>query len=156
MREGNRKFWWQILVVHPEHLDDTLLDADVASQNRNIRSNLSLARCIADAGGLRRRLILGDRWQALKVPTLLLWGNRDAFQSPEVGETIAARNPNFRIIRIPYVGHLPCIDDPERIVDEIEHFLASEPQPARCFYRVGDPRGAPAISAHLYGPRLVR
>jgi pimeloyl-ACP methyl ester carboxylesterase len=69
--------------------------------------------------------MLGDRWQALKVPTLLLWGDRDAFLTPEEGETIAARNPNLRVIRIPDAGHLPWIDDPERIVDEIEHFLAS-------------------------------
>jgi pimeloyl-ACP methyl ester carboxylesterase len=82
-------------------------------------------RCAVDVGGLRRRLIFGERWQALKVPTVFLWGERDAFMPPDVAEPIAARNPNLRVIRVPDAGHLPWIDDPERVVDEIEHFLSS-------------------------------
>jgi|SRR5215211_329034 len=123
-RDGDRKFWGQILVAHPEHIDDTLLDADVASQRRNIESHLSLLSCVLDARGLRRRLILGERWQVLKVPTVFLWGERDAFLPPKEGEAIATRNPNLRVIRIPSAGHLPWIDDPERVVGEIERFLA--------------------------------
>lgn len=124
-RESSRKFWGEILIVHPEHLDDTLLDADVAHMRRNIDSILSLMRCAIDVGGLRRRLILGERWQALKVPTVFLWGERDAFMPPDVAEPIAEQNPNVRVIRIPGAGHLPWIDDPERVVGEIERFLAS-------------------------------
>jgi len=33
-REGNRKFWGQVLVTHPEEVHDAVLDADVASQIR--------------------------------------------------------------------------------------------------------------------------
>jgi pimeloyl-ACP methyl ester carboxylesterase len=122
-RNGNRKFWGQILVAHPEQLDDALLDADVASQRRNIGSHLSFVRCVLDARGLRSDLILGKRWQELQVPTVLLWGERDAYGAPEEGEAIAALNPNLRVIRIPDAGHLAWIDNPERVVDEIEHFL---------------------------------
>lgn len=124
-REGNRKFWGQVLVVHPKHLENALLDADVASQRRNASSHLSLIDCVADVGGLRRHLILGERWQALKVPTLFLWGERDTFLPPEEGEAIAAHNPNVRVIRLPDTGHLPWVDDPERVVAEIERFLSS-------------------------------
>lgn len=125
-REGNRKFLGQIAVVHAEHLTDEQLDADVASQRRNIESHLTLMRALLDAGGLRRRLILGKRWQALGVPTAFLCGERDAFVPPKVEkawEVIAARNPNVRVVRIPGAGHLPWIDDPERVVGEIERSL---------------------------------
>jgi pimeloyl-ACP methyl ester carboxylesterase len=122
-RDGNRKFWGQVLVTHPENLDEAHLDADVASQRRNIDAHLSLISCVADAGGVRKHLILGERWQTLNVPTLLLWGERDTFGPAEVGETIAANNSNVRIVRIPGAGHLPWIDDAQRVIDEINQFL---------------------------------
>ena len=48
-RDGSRKFWGQVLVEHPERLDDLLLDVDVAHTRQNVESMLSLIACIADA-----------------------------------------------------------------------------------------------------------
>jgi pimeloyl-ACP methyl ester carboxylesterase len=123
-RDRCRTFWGEILVTHPERLDDALLDAILASERRNVESHLSLLRCVLDAGGLRRHLILGDRWRALTVSTLFLWGDRDAFAPASEGEAIVAQNPNLRLVRIPGAGHLPWIDNPARVVAEIERFLA--------------------------------
>lgn len=123
-RDGNRKFWGQILVVHPERLDDGVLDADVASQLRNTESHLSLVASVADAGGVRRNLIFGQRWMALTTPTLILWGEQDAFLAPRDGEEIAATNPHVRVVRIPDAGHLPWHDAPERVAIEMEGFLS--------------------------------
>lgn len=121
-REKNREFSGKILVVHPERLDDALLDADMAGARRNASSHLSLWRSMADAGD---RLILGERWQTLRVPTVFLWGERDRFfGGPGEGEAIAARNPNLRVIRIADSGHIVWIDDPDRVVREIERFLS--------------------------------
>lgn len=124
-REGNRKFWGQVLVAHPEILDDALLDADVASQSRNVRSHLSFLHCVLDAGGLKRRLILGERWRALETPTVLLWGERDAYGAPEEGEILARQASNLRLISIPDAGHLAWLDHPELVVDEIESILTA-------------------------------
>lgn len=127
-REGNRRFWGQLLVVHPEHLDDTLLDADIEHSRRNIGSMLSFVHGVAGVRGLRRHLILGERWQELTVPTLLLCGERDRFISAQgwgIWGAIAAHNPRVRVIRIPDAGHLPWLDNAERIVGEIERFLAA-------------------------------
>ncbi|HVE92098.1 MAG TPA: alpha/beta hydrolase [Actinomycetota bacterium] len=127
-REGNRKFLGQVAVVHPENLTDEQLDADVASQRRNIGSHLSLMSCLIGPGGVRRRLILGERWQSLSVPTLFLLGERDAFVPPKMEkawEAIIARNPNIRMVRIPGAGHLAWLDAPEHVVREIERFLAA-------------------------------
>ena len=125
-RDGNRKFWGQILVTHPEKVGDALLDEDVASARRNSVSHLSLFPCLGTFRGMRRELILGDRWQALKVPSLMLWGERDAFfGGPEKGEAIARKNLNLSVIRIPDAGHIAWIDDPERVVNEIDRFLGN-------------------------------
>ena len=127
-RDGNRKFWRQVMVEHPERVDDRLLDVDVAHTRRNVESMLSLIACIADWRrlGYRRELILGERWRALTMPTLLLWPEHDAFGSPEKGEAIAATNPNLRLVRLPGAGHLPWIDDPDTVLAELERFLATE------------------------------
>ena len=127
-RDSSRKFWGQLLVAHPERLDKSLLDADVAHMRRNRESVIGLMQCVVGVGGLRRHLLLGERWQEAKVPTVFLWGERDAFMTPkmrEAWEPIASRNPNISITRVPDAGHLPWIDAPERVVDEIEAFLAS-------------------------------
>ena len=100
-RDGNRKFWGQVIVKHPERVDDLVLDVDVAHTRRNAESMLSLIACIADWRrlGYRRELILGERWQAWMMPTLLVWGEHDAFGSPEEGEALVAASPNVRLVR---------------------------------------------------------
>jgi pimeloyl-ACP methyl ester carboxylesterase len=129
-RDGSRKFWGQVLVEHPEKLDDLLLDVDVANTRRNVESMLGLVRCMADARrlGLRRELILGERWRGLTTPTLLVWGEHDAFGSPEEGEALVATNPNLRLVRIDGAGHIPWLDDPESVVAEIGRFLPTQPR----------------------------
>jgi pimeloyl-ACP methyl ester carboxylesterase len=129
-RDGSRKFWGQVLVKHPEKLDDLLLDVDVAHGRRNVESMLGFVRCIADARrlGLRRELILGERWRGLTTPTLLVWGEHDAFGSPAEGEALVATNPNLRLVRLAGAGHVPWLDDPESVVAEIERFLATQPR----------------------------
>ena len=127
-REGNRKFWGQLLVEHRDRVDDLLLDVDVAHSRRNSESMLSLIACIADWRrlGYRRELILGERWGALTMPTLLVWPEREPFGSLEDAESVAAMNPRIRLVRIAGAGHIPWIDDPERVVDEIERFLSPQ------------------------------
>jgi pimeloyl-ACP methyl ester carboxylesterase len=127
-REGTRKFMGMMAVVHPERLDDALLDADVASGRRNIESHLNLLGCLGNVRGLRRELILGDRWLELGVPTMFLCGDRDRFmgrREEKAWAAIGAQNPNIRIVRVPDAGHLLWLDDPERVVDETEGFLAT-------------------------------
>jgi pimeloyl-ACP methyl ester carboxylesterase len=127
-RDGSRKFWGQVIVEHPERVDDLLLDVDVANSRRNVETMVGLVKCIADWRrlGYRRKLILGERWRDLSTPTLLVWGEQDAFGSPEAGEAVCATNPNLRLVRVAGVGHLLWTDAPETAVAELERFLATD------------------------------
>jgi pimeloyl-ACP methyl ester carboxylesterase len=129
-RAGSRKFWGQVIVKHPERVDDLVLDYDVANMRRNVESMLGLVSRIASARrlGYRRELVLGERWRDLRTPTLLIWGEFDAFGSPEEGESLVAKNPNLRLVRIAGAGHNSWFDDPEGVVAEIERFLAAQPR----------------------------
>ena len=75
-REGSRQFWGDVLVRHPERVDDALLDADVASARRNLDSHLSLVQQLADAGGLRRELHPGRQVEATGRPNRSRVGRR--------------------------------------------------------------------------------
>jgi pimeloyl-ACP methyl ester carboxylesterase len=127
-RDESRKFWGLIQVAHPERLADAFLDVDVAHTRRNLDSILSLIRCVGR--GIRGgHLVLGDRWQTLKVPTLFLGGERDVFVRPKFEKAlhaIAEGNPNVRLLRTPDAGHLPWLDEPEQVVAEIERFLGTQ------------------------------
>jgi len=126
-REGNRKFWGQVLVAHPENLPDELLDVDVAHIRRNRDSALSLVRRTVGLGGVRKELLLGEGWSALEVPLLFVHGDRDAFVTADVASawaTIASKGENVIVARIADAGHLPWLDAPEPVLDQIERFLA--------------------------------
>ena len=129
-RDADRKFWGQVIVQHPERVDDLVLDVDVANMRRNVESMLSLIKCITDFRrlGYKSQVMLGKRWQALTTPTLLAWGERDVWASPEYGEALVATNPNLRLVRLAGAGHLAWFDDPERVIAEIERFLVTEPR----------------------------
>jgi pimeloyl-ACP methyl ester carboxylesterase len=122
-RDGNRKFWGQILVAHPERVDDAVLNADVASQVRNKGSQLSFITTVLNGRGLRPELIEGSRWEVITTPTLFVWGESDVYGSPEEGESLVARNPALRLVRVPDAGHLAWFDAPEIVTKEMRAFL---------------------------------
>lgn len=125
-QEGSRKFWGQMLVAHPELLPDELLDVDAAHMRRNAADIRELLYILIGPRGIRRHLVLGNRWNTIEVPTLLLFGEHDAFMTPRMmhaWERIAAACPSIDVVRAPGAGHLPWIDEPEFVVGEIEGFL---------------------------------
>ena len=121
-RDGNRKFWGQILVAHPELVDDSVLDADVASQIRNKQSQLSFIAGALGLRGMRSELLEGSRWDVLGIPTLFIWGESDVYGAPEEGEALIAENPSLRLVRVPDAGHLVWFDAPEIVTREIQNF----------------------------------
>ncbi|HEX8439090.1 alpha/beta hydrolase [Archangium sp.] len=125
-RDSTRAFYKQMLVAHPERLEDDFLDLLTASQRRNTPSWFTLLDQTVDMFGMKTALVLGDRWKDLSVPTTFVWGERDVWAAPEAGEAVASTNARLRMVRVPDAGHAPWLDAPELVVEAIERALASE------------------------------
>lgn len=123
-RDSVRSFW-KLLVAHPHQLPAELLDALVASQARNHQSWFTLLDATTDIGGVKRELVLGEAWRRLSVATTLIWGERDAWASIDLGEQIAAGNPKIRLVRVPEAGHAPWFDQPNLVSAAVAHALRS-------------------------------
>jgi pimeloyl-ACP methyl ester carboxylesterase len=59
----------------------------------------------------------------IKVPVLIIWGQRDPFLGPDLAEPPAALVPNRRVERLADVGHWPHLEQPERVNDLLTGFF---------------------------------
>jgi pimeloyl-ACP methyl ester carboxylesterase len=64
-----------------------------------------------------------DRLGQIAAPTLLVWGEHDAFFSREEQEHLAAAIPGARLTVYPETGHAPHWERPERVAHDIVSFL---------------------------------
>jgi pimeloyl-ACP methyl ester carboxylesterase len=117
-RERARK-GMQALVSHPERLSDEMIDGGTFNFLRNRHSMLTLIEQATDDRGMRPEFVLGDRWADLRVPVTFLWGAKDVFGPSELGREAASHVPDGRFVLIPDAGHLPWLDEPDRVAMEI-------------------------------------
>jgi epoxide hydrolase 4 len=66
-----------------------------------------------------------DEYAPCNVPTLLIWGERDAFLSLRLTEGLEQWAPNLRVERIPDASHWVQNDAPERVNELLIEFLHS-------------------------------
>lgn len=90
----------------------------------------TMLRTVATPWGWRKDLFMRERAKALQVPTLFLWGDRDAFASADSGREVAAALGELGQLRvIEDAGHLPSLDQPEVVAAEIRRFTQSLSRP---------------------------
>jgi pimeloyl-ACP methyl ester carboxylesterase len=67
-----------------------------------------------------------DRIDAIRVPTLILWGGRDRLIPPEHGARFQRDIAGSRLIVFPELGHVPHEEDPVATVAAVRDFLATD------------------------------
>ena len=95
---------------------------------RNSENVLELLALLIGPSGIRPGLLLGDEMRVMQVPTLFLVGERDGFMTRGMARawaSIADENGLVEVREVPAAGHLPWIDEPERVVAEVQRFLAT-------------------------------
>jgi pimeloyl-ACP methyl ester carboxylesterase len=68
-----------------------------------------------------------EHWQSLKLPVVLIWGDKDTVTPPTQGEELAVLVPGARMILLPNVGHIPQIEAPDVFHRALIEALASIP-----------------------------
>jgi pimeloyl-ACP methyl ester carboxylesterase len=63
----------------------------------------------------------------INVPSLVVWGDRDRFTTPDYGRRLAHGIPGARFVEIPGVGHYPHIEAPGLFAQTVANFLQSNP-----------------------------
>ncbi|MDY7227246.1 alpha/beta fold hydrolase [Hyalangium rubrum] len=103
----------------------------------------------AEREELRRQLVSNPRdvWRAMHgvitrrgvteelsritTPTLIVVGEEDAITTPEMAEVLHTRIDGSRLVRLPHVGHMSNLEEPELVNGSIERFLEGLAAPAR-------------------------
>jgi pimeloyl-ACP methyl ester carboxylesterase len=70
-----------------------------------------------------------DLLSAIKVPTLILWGETDPLIEPAAAKKFAAAIPGAKLIIYPKVGHLPQLEIPQRSAADVAAFLKAAKSP---------------------------
>lgn len=65
-----------------------------------------------------------ERLDALRVPTLVLWGQPDVYFLPRERRWLEATLPHARATLLPGAGHFPQEDAPEAFTDALRSFLS--------------------------------
>jgi len=63
---------------------------------------------------------------SIDVPTLCVVGDQDGSTPPELVEAFARSIPGARFEVIAGAGHIPCVEQPEKLADFIRHFMEND------------------------------
>ncbi|RKP52651.1 alpha/beta fold hydrolase [Trinickia fusca] len=66
-----------------------------------------------------------DALATLDIPTLVLWGGKDRWIPPAHAQQFAQRIPGARLIVYPELGHIPMEEAPQRVLPDLQAFLAT-------------------------------
>jgi pimeloyl-ACP methyl ester carboxylesterase len=83
-------------------------------------------RSVIDIHG--QRVSAHDRlYLAADMPTLIIWGQRDAIIPVEHAHAAAATIPHSQLVVFERSGHFPHLDEPERFAHHLADFIAQNP-----------------------------
>jgi 3-oxoadipate enol-lactonase len=72
---------------------------------------------------LAEQFDMTGRLDRVRVPTLALVGDRDLLVSEGSQAELCEGVPDCRLVRLAGAGHLACVTQPERVAEEVRHFL---------------------------------
>jgi 2-hydroxy-6-oxonona-2,4-dienedioate hydrolase len=93
-----------------------------------------IASAVGDPDAVRLR---EADFRAVPVPTVFLWGADDTFGDESVARRLVDWMPDAGLTMLPACGHLPWLDDPERLADLAATFLRASGERAGASAAIG-------------------
>jgi pimeloyl-ACP methyl ester carboxylesterase len=121
---NTRRFFSMMIVANIDRMPEELVELETLHSERHWDGIDGLYRNALTVAGWRPRYLLGGELAQLKVPTAVVWGEKDACGTVAVGKRVAERIPGARFELIPGAGHMPCTDEPDRAAAVLESALA--------------------------------
>lgn len=112
---------WARGMVHPERLEDAALMDGI----HQMIARAPLAQFEAQTEALLRRPDRTDLLATIRVPTLVLCGQEDAWSPPARHEAMFRRIPGARLVIVPRCGHMCTLERPDAITEALRHWLAA-------------------------------
>ncbi len=87
--------------------------------------NRNLLKLDLNRTGLRKRL------DEIRVPVLVIWGDRDRYIDPSIAQTVLSELPSSKLVMFEECGHSPMLEYPEKFTRTVTDFIlsGSEPDP---------------------------
>ena len=86
-----------------------------------LEAHLSVLRALVEPGGQRE--VLADRLPLLKIPTLVVWGERDRVFPRSQAKEAVAQLPEGSLTLVPECGHMPHVECPDRFLGDLDGLL---------------------------------
>lgn len=83
----------------------------------------TLLESVLTIRGWKKEMYIGDQLHKLKIPVGFIWGDNDAFESPETGILKAKKIENHSFEVVKNAGHCPWLDQPEKCTSLIIKML---------------------------------
>ncbi|MBO1075623.1 alpha/beta fold hydrolase [Roseomonas marmotae] len=106
-------------LLHPAHIDGPL-----GFEVREMAERVGREAFLRQQQAILHRPDSRPDLPRITVPTLVVVGEQDVLTPPELSEEMAAAIPNARLVRIPEAGHLPPMEQPERVTSLLRDWLA--------------------------------
>jgi len=115
------------IVKHPDLVDLFMIAARdpvaVAALRTEVRALLSPFALALPSGWRRRSRVRPDELRRVRVPTLLIWGEREPLGSVSVARAVTELIPGARLQVLPG-GHGPWLGEPELTAAVVRDFVA--------------------------------
>jgi pimeloyl-ACP methyl ester carboxylesterase len=120
-----------LVAAAPDAMDPTALEQHVKIAARRREMPHAISAFIVAARSVVRHLVIGRRryWaavDAIEVPTLLVHGAADRLIQDHVTDSLVEHRPDWAFRSYPDLGHVPMLEDPRRVADDIAAWVADE------------------------------